>query len=345
MLHELLSTALEAVMITAFVAVMMIAVEYLNVLTSGTFESALRGAPAVQYAAAVALGAIPGCLGAFTVVALYSHRVVSLGALVGAMVATSGDEAFVMLALVPRTALWLGLGLAALGFLAAPLVDRVAGQARFAPESCARMTIHPDHAAECRCFPVEALIRQWRRPASSRVLLSLAMGAYTVWIGLGGSGVPDAWNWVRLTLLLVGVFGTFVVVTVPDHFLQEHLWRHVAVGHVPRIFAWTAGVLIGVAVLEHFTELEVLVRENLWTMLFAAGALGLIPESGPHLVFVTLYAAGGIPISILVASSIVQDGHGMLPLLAHSRKDFLRVKAVNLVLGLVVGAALLALGA
>jgi hypothetical protein len=342
MLHDLLSTALEAAMITAFVAVMMIAVEYLNVLTSGTFESALRGAPVVQYAAAVALGAIPGCLGAFTVVALYSHRVVSLGAVVGAMIATSGDEAFVMLALFPRAALWLTLGLAALGFLVAPIVDRVAGQARFAPESCARMTIHPE---ECRCFPGEAVIRQWRRPTGSRVLLSLGIGGYTAWVALGGSGLPDAWNWVRLTLLLVGLFGTFVVATVPDHFLQEHLWRHVAVGHVPRVFAWTAGVLIGVAVLQQFTQFEALVRENLWTMLVAAGLLGIIPESGPHLVFVTLYAAGGIPISILVASSIVQDGHGMLPLLAHSRRDFLRVKAVNLALGVAVGAALLALGA
>jgi hypothetical protein len=341
MLQELVSTALEAAMITGFVAVMMIAVEYLNVLTSGTFESALRGAPVMQYAAAVALGAIPGCLGAFTVVALYSHRVVSLGAVVGAMIATSGDEAFVMLALFPRAALALTLGLAALGFIAAPLVDRVAGQARFAPESCSGMTVH---AEECRCFPHEALVRQWRRPTNSRFLLSLGMGGYAVWVVLGGSGLPDAWNWVRLTLLLVGLFGTFVVVTVPDHFLQEHLWRHVAVRHVPRIFAWTAGVLIGVALLEQFTDFELLVRENLWTMLIAAGLLGLIPESGPHLVFVTLYAAGGIPISILVASSIVQDGHGMLPLLAHSRKDFLRVKAVNLLVGLGVGAALLGLG-
>ena len=36
------------------------------------------------------------------------------------------------------------------------------------------------------------------------------------------------WNWVRVTLLLVGAFGLFVVSTVPDHFLGEHLWRHVA---------------------------------------------------------------------------------------------------------------------
>jgi hypothetical protein len=340
MFHELGSATLEAAMITAFVAVMMIAVEYLNVLTRGTFESALRGSPLVQYGAAVALGAIPGCLGAFTVVALYSHRVVSLGAVVGAMIATSGDEAFVMLALFPRAAVGLTLGLAALGLIAAPIVDRLAGRARFAPESCTRMTIH---AEECRCFPREALIRQWRRPVNPRLLLSLGMAGYTLWVVLGGSGLPDAWNWVRLTLLLVGAFGLFVVGTVPDHFLQEHLWRHVAVRHVPRIFAWTAGVLVGVAVLARLTDFELLVRESLWMMLAAAGLLGLIPESGPHLVFVTLYAAGGVPIAILVANSIVQDGHGMLPLLAHSRRDFLRVKAVNLVLGLAVGAAMLAL--
>jgi len=341
MVHELGGAILQAGMITVFVTVMMIAVEYLNVLTHGTFESALRGSPIVQYGAAVTLGAIPGCLGAFTVVALYSHRVVSLGALVGAMIATSGDEAFVMLALFPRTALVLTVGLAALGFLVAPLVDRVAGDVRFASDSCVRLTVHRE---ECRCFPREALIRQWRSPTRSRVLMSLGMGGYSVWVVLGGSGLFEAWDWVRLTLLLVGGFGTFVVATVPDHFLEEHLWRHVAVRHVPRIFAWTAAVLIAVALLEQFTDLGALVRDNHWAMLMIAALVGIIPESGPHLVFVTMFFEGAIPASVLVTSSIVQDGHGMLPLLAHSRRDFVRVKLVNLAVGLVVGAALLALG-
>jgi hypothetical protein len=154
----------------------------------------------------------------------------------------------------------------------------------------------------------------------------------------------EAWDWVRLTLLLVGGFGTFVVATVPDHFLEEHLWRHVAVRHVPRIFAWTAAVLIAVALLEQFTDLGALVRDNHWAMLMIAALVGIIPESGPHLVFVTMFFEGAIPASVLVTSSIVQDGHGMLPLLAHSRRDFVRVKLVNLAVGLVVGAALLALG-
>jgi hypothetical protein len=338
---ELASALTHAVMITVFVTVMMISVEYLNVLTRGTFESALRGAPALQYLAAAVLGAIPGCLGAFTVVALYTHRVVTVGAVVACMIATSGDEAFVMLALFPRAALWLTLGLAVLGFLSAPVVDRLAGAARYAPETCARLTVH---AEECRCFGIEAFLAQWHRPRRARILMNLALGGYVAWVVTGGGGLPPEWNWIRTTLLLVGAFGLFVVATVPDHFLDEHLWRHVAVQHVPRIFAWTAGVLIGVAVLEHFADVHTLVRENPWAMLLLASLIGIIPESGPHLVFVSLYAAGTIPISILVASSIVQDGHGMLPLLAQSRRDFVRIKAANLAVGLVVGAVMLALG-
>jgi hypothetical protein len=80
-------------------------------------------------------------------------------------------------------------------------------------------------------------------------------------------------------------------------------------------------------------------------VLGSAVAIGVIPESGPHLVFVRMFDEGAVPASILVASSIVQDGHGMLPLLAESRKEFLRVKLVNVIVGLIVGATLLAVGA
>lgn len=65
----------------------------------------------------------------------------------------------------------------------------------------------------------------------------------------------------------------------------------------------------------------------------------MIPESGPHLIFLTLYAQGAVPFSVLLASSILQDGHGMLPLLADSRLDFLRIKAINFSVGLLLGLA------
>jgi hypothetical protein len=338
---DVVGAVLDALMVTAFVAVMMIAVEYLNVLTRGAVEKGLRAAPALQYVAAVLLGALPGCLGAFTVVALYSHRVVTIGALVGAMIATFGDEAFVMLALVPRTALWLMLGLVAVGLAVAPVVDRVAGSRRYAPESCPRLSIH---AEECHCFPGRAVLTQWVPPNPRRLLLLAAMVGFTLWAVLGGPGVPPKWTWVRGTLTAMAVFGAFVVVTVPEHFLSKHLWTHVALHHVPRIFVWTGVVLVGLALLEQLAGIGVVTDVSPWALLVVATVVGLVPESGPHLVFVTLYAAGSLPLSILVASSVVQDGHGMLPLLAESRGDFVRVKLVNLAVGLAVGAAMLLAG-
>lgn len=329
----------HALMITAFVAMMMIGVEYVSVLSRGAFQSALLHSRPMQYLAAVLLGAIPGCLGPFTVVALYAHRVVPLGAVVGCMIATSGDESFVMFSLFPVTASWLTLGLAALGLLVGPLVDLVLGE-REAAEPCPELVVHEEET--CRCFPGREVLEQWRNPSLARGALTIAILVYVTALTAGLVG-PPVWNWVRVTLLLVGLFGTFVVVTVPDHFLVDHLWRHVAVRHVPRIFAWTFAVLVSVAILSRFVDFGALVRENPWGILVAAVLVGIIPESGPHLVFVALFAEGAVPFSILAASSIVQDGHGMLPLLADSRRDFIRVKAVNVVVGLALGAILLVL--
>jgi hypothetical protein len=71
------------------------------------------------------------------------------------------------------------------------------------------------------------------------------------------------------------------------------------------------------------------IEKNLLLVLLIAVLLGVIPESGPHLVFVTLFARGSIPMSILLASSIVQDGHGTLPLLAVSTRAFRAAEKIN----------------
>jgi hypothetical protein len=89
-------------------------------------------------------------------------------------------------------------------------------------------------------------------------------------------------------------------------------------------------------VMDHL-HLEVWMQENQAIILLIACFVGLIPESGPHLLFLTLFAENAIPFSTFLASSIVQDGHGMLPLLAESRRDFLKVKAINLVVGPLTG--------
>lgn len=84
--------------------------------------------------------------------------------------------------------------------------------------------------------------------------------------------------------------------------------------------------------------------EAVQVMLVLAGLVGLIPESGPHLLFVTMFANGLVPFSVLLTSSVVQDGHGSLPLRSYSVADTVWIKALNLVFGFSCGLALYAFG-
>ena len=87
----------------------------------------------------------------------------------------------------------------------------------------------------------------------------------------------------------------------------------------------------------NYLELGSWIKANYLTVMLIACLIGLIPESGPHMIFVTLFAQGAIPFGILLASSVVQDGHGMLPLLAESKRSFVFVKVINFAVGLLVG--------
>ncbi len=331
----------QSLMVTSFVAVMMLAIEYLNVLTQGLVNRFVGASRPVQYTLAVFLGATPGCLGAYVLVALYTHRSISLGAVVAGMLATSGDEMFVMLAIVPRAAVAMTVGLMALGVMAGWVTDTVISPPAQG-ESCHNLEIHPD--AACPCLPPwRRIVAEWRPPSAYRAVLTTSLALFLAALMLGELG-PLTWGWKRVTLAGIISVGLFIVVTVPDHFLDDHLWHHVIREHVPRIFLWTFGVLAVVRGLDAVIDLKTLARGNPWLMLLLASIVGVIPESGPHLLFVSLYAQGAVPLSVLVASSAVQDGHGMLPLLAQSRRDFLRVKGINLLVGVGVGAALLALG-
>ena len=325
----------HAIMITGFVFMMMVLIEFLNVLSRGTWQKGLRGSLWKQYLFASFLGATPGCLGAFTAVSLYTHREITLGALVSAMIATSGDESFIMLSMIPEKAplifvLLLCIGLAA-GYLTDALFKRKA-----ADEKCCSHEFNIHEEDICHCFPWGQLRTQWLHCTPARCILCSTLLLFLFALYTGQLG-PATWNWMKVTLVIVSLGALFIVSTVPDHFLEEHLWNHVAKIHVPKVFLWTFGALLLMHLLVNQLHLEGWMQENQLIILLIACLVGLIPESGPHLIFLTLFIEGTIPFSILLASSIVQDGHGMLPMLAESKADFFKVKSINLFVGLTLG--------
>ena len=75
----------HTLMITGFVFLMMLLIEYLNVLSGGRWQKVLKKSRWGGYLLAVVLGAIPGCLGAFMDVSFYIHGIITFGALAGGM--------------------------------------------------------------------------------------------------------------------------------------------------------------------------------------------------------------------------------------------------------------------
>ncbi len=342
--QQVFGTFKEALVITAFVLMILLIVEYIHVQTLGTWERALQKKGSIQILLAALLGATPGCIGAFTVVSLYTHGITGFSALVTTMIATFGDEAFVMLAMIPDT----GLLLMALTFIIGTLTGFLIYAYRkkknlpeYRPHI--HLTIHQDEAEACRCLTLRSLRSLYSPPSFTRMILLTGFGLFFLFLLTGDIG-PERWNWIKVTFVLLLSATIFIIATVPEHFIQEHLWKHVIRKHLLRIFLWTWGTFLVLLFLEQFIHIDNWIRSNAPYMMLLAILIGIIPESGPHMIFITLFAQGHIPFSVLLASSIVQDGHGMLPLLAESRRDFLRVKIINMFVGAGVGYGLLLLG-
>jgi hypothetical protein len=279
MTEMIVKVGLETLQVSIVVLVMMVGVDLVNVWTRGKVRQFLAGGNRWrQYVLASVVGAVPGCAGAFTNVSLYMHGMISFGALAGAMAAVSGDEAFVMLALFPKTALFLIGILLGLGIVIGWTTDQ--------------------------------LVRRWHLRTSHDC------GTELIHRNAGGA----------------------------VHYLKEHVWRHIVRRHLWRTMLWTFFALLVIEVGMRYWDVQLLVSEYTITMLFLVALMGLIPESGPHLIVVTMYASGLVPFSILLTSSIVQDGHGMLPLLAYSLKDSVRIKGFNLGFGLLIGLAVNLMG-
>lgn len=289
----------ESLVITAVVTAMMMLIEYVSYRSEGRLVPLLRRSKLGAVVSAAVLGVIPGCLGGYITVSMYSKRVFSFSALLSMMIATTGDEAFVMLAMYPGTAAAIFAGLFALAIVCGMVCEKL----EFARAGGAQEKVGEPHsgsgdAAEkkgsaCGC--------------GGGAELSVSSAA----AGCGPHPEEESKD-------------------------LRHRMKH-TLGEALKIFAWAFGVLLVVKLASGYVDLAALIGGNAALMIPLAVLVGLIPQSGPHLVFVTLFAQGIVPLPVLLASCISQDGHAGLPLLAEDRRSFLRVKAAKCFLALAAG--------
>lgn len=390
MLHLIIDALRNSILITGLVTVMMMMIESLNIESKGLVFKGLRRTKTGQVVIAALLGSIPGCMGGFATVSLYTHRMFSFGALVAMMIASSGDEAFMMLAMIPRQAIILFAILFVLSIAVGIVVDLLWDRKhRHTCDLHDHSECCNDSEAECQdgfvIHPEESTsghvhVRKrhfgWKR-AAMFIGLAVFIGALaTGRLGhdhethshhceghvhehshAAGDICHDGCDhgheysteaetfhidllsedWMNVFFAGLSVIMLFVLIFGSDHFVERHLWEHIIRKHLPTIFAWTFGVLLVLGLVLEHVDISHWISDNTVLMILLATIIGIIPESGPHMIFVTLFAAGVVPFPVLLASCISQDGHASIPLLAESRKSFLWAKAINCLVALIAG--------
>ena len=268
----------HALEITGLIFVMMVFIDWIDVRTRGRVPVWISHHRIYQYILASFFGLIPACMGSYLNVSLYMHGYLSLGAMVGGMISTTGEASLIMLAEFPGTAIIIQLILFGSGILFAFLTDSIVNRFKIR------------HKLECHSLV-------YHRDETSLM-----------------------------------------------HYLKYHIWEHLFKKHIWRIFLWTFFAIWFTHVGTQYYDLDTFIKSHPQLILMVAVLVGLIPDIAPQFVFVFMFAQGLIPISILLTSSMVQNGHGMLPLLSYSLRDSIIIKSFNVLFGLLSGIILMSLG-
>lgn len=326
----------ETITITVFVFAMLLLVDFLEVITGGRIKNLVKGRRATQYAAASLIGSVPGCVGGFLNVSFYMRGLLTIGALTASMIAEKGDESFVMLQMFPQKALILFGILFVFGILFAPLADYTAKLLKISPSGeCENEHTHTASCEGCYDFKNIKIFSPSRIIFIAVSILLILLVYFNL---LETETVP-----VKIFMLTALGFMFIMALTVSEHYLKEHIIDHIIKKHIWRIFLWTIFALIFVRFGMEFFNLEGFVKNNMSFVLIISALIGLIPESGPHLIFVMMFAKGLIPFSVLLTNSFIQDGHAMLPLLAYSVRDSVYIKVFKFIIGIIIGLILLGL--
>ncbi len=273
----------ESLNITLIIFVLMVVVEILILKFQDKIIDFVRKNRFVSYVISSFFGIIPGCVGTFAMDSLYMSGLLGFGGIIAVMIATSGDEAFLMMSMVAKgeiafmTLLSLVAILFALGVIGAFIADFFRRKTKMS--FCTKCKIVHHKKVEFKL----------------------------------------------------------------DHFIKEHLINHILKKHIWKIFLWIFMSLFIIGLVQDMIVLDFSGR-TMFFVLIIASLVGLLPISGPNIFLVVMFSKGLIPFSVLLANSIIQDGHGLLPIMGFSMDDAVKIKLFNLVFGLAVGVILLFVG-
>ena len=288
--HLFIDVLRNSILITGLVIIMMLMIEFINIHSEGRWFNKLRGHRFGQLLLGAGLGILPGCMGGFAAVSMYSHKLLSFGALIAMMIASSGDEAFVMMAMIPKQALLLFALLFVISIVAGWVVDRFS-KARDQHLGCdEEFQIHAnEHQHETESG--KASLKNMKHASAERIALILGVLIFVIALAFGllehehehehealtHVNIFDEY-WMNLFFAVISLLVVWFIATANEHVIKEHLWEHVIRKHFLSIFLWTFGALIVIETGLHYLDIGSWINSNIPWMILLALLIGIIPE-------------------------------------------------------------------
>ncbi len=260
-----------------------------------------------QVPTATFLGLLPGCGGAVVVITSFARGKITLGAMVGALIGTMGDAAFLLLSQEPATYVKIVLISGTTGVLTGWVVDR----------------FHPGDLYTVSKIKTLKVIGKVRKRdlvyviiAAPGLILGImqlmqidiyGLGTPVLVLGLAGAGISMAiWS-----------VSPVMAITMPE----DHPFTRTA-EETSFVTVW---VIVAYLLYEYsyaFLGLDLAtMAQAAWVYIpLLAVLIGFIPGCGPQILVTTLYLQGIIPFAGLIGNAIANDGDALFPAIALTPK-------------------------
>jgi hypothetical protein len=305
---------------------------------------------------AAALTMPPGCGGAILVMAAYGRGAVSYGTAVAALVATMGDASWVLLAHDPWLTVQLKALLLVVGATSGWLVDALGVAPQRRTTSTAPAPLHVPPAVPRVVTSASATTAPAALLRPSFAVHDVGLLPVLLWVAIGGGAtvsVPVTFQLLDpdVAYLVLGVLGAAVALVVfvrggcrladDDETSAAETSMAAVLRHGGHEVAF---VYLAWSLVTHVTGFDGSQLPVLGVAGVVVGAMvGLVPGCAVQIVFVGIFAAGGMPLATLVANTISQAGDALLPLLALEHRSALLATVLTTVPALLVGLVFLVL--
>jgi hypothetical protein len=298
------------VAVSVFVAITLLLFFSLEKYLDIDVGTVMQDAKILQVPVATFLGLLPGCGGAVIVITSFARGKITLGAMVGALIGTMGDAAFLLMTQEPITYVKVIVLSSIAGILTGWAVDKY----------------HPGDLYTITKVKTQGLIGKIRKRDILYIVLVFPgliigvmqlmqidvrsieiFGLDIVWLGISG---------IIISLVVWVVSPVTAITMTGDHPITR------TTEETSFVTVWVVIAFLAYDMSRAFLGLDLTtIANSAWLYIpLLAVLIGFIPGCGPQILVTTLYLQGVIPFAGLIGNAIANDGDALFPAIALTPK-------------------------